>query len=270
MEKLTIILPVYNGMPWLPAAVESVLSQSVQDFKLIVSNDCSTDGTKEYLDSLTDPRIEVFDHPKNLGATDNWNFGLGKVQSQYCLLLCADDVLHEGALQDLLTAALNANPTVGLISGRRRVVGPDGSVIIKKIGIGPLLGFCTGSEAIRTIVKSGRNLVGEPSSTLFDANLARKVGGFRNNFKFCPDLDLWVRMLSVSDFVGLNRVICDFRLSSSSGSYKMAKIQQEQSTLFFKSLKKSYPFISRRDALLGLAKVRVASWIRRVLYRRIS
>jgi len=56
MTKLTILLPVYNGMPYLKGAEENILDQTFTDFEFLIINDGSTDGTKEYLDSLMNSR----------------------------------------------------------------------------------------------------------------------------------------------------------------------------------------------------------------------
>jgi glycosyltransferase involved in cell wall biosynthesis len=56
MEKVTITLPVYNGMPFVKDAVESVLGQTYRDFRFLIIDDGSRDGSREYLTSLKDPR----------------------------------------------------------------------------------------------------------------------------------------------------------------------------------------------------------------------
>jgi glycosyltransferase involved in cell wall biosynthesis len=84
-------MPTYNGMKFLPQAVESVLSQAFQDWELIISDDNSTDGTREFLSSLRDPRIQIHFQPKNLGIFGNLNFLFPKVKSEIVQILCQDD-----------------------------------------------------------------------------------------------------------------------------------------------------------------------------------
>ncbi len=62
---VSIVMAVYNSMPYLPAAVESILNQTFKDFEFIIINDCSTDGSAEYLNSLDDPRLVVVSQPSN-------------------------------------------------------------------------------------------------------------------------------------------------------------------------------------------------------------
>jgi len=68
MARITVLMPVYNGMPYIPQAVESVLSQSETDWELIISDNGSTDGTRDYLRTLTDPRIRVHYQDSNLAS----------------------------------------------------------------------------------------------------------------------------------------------------------------------------------------------------------
>jgi len=59
MPRISVLMPVYNGMPYIPEAVESVLAQDEQDWELLISDDGSTDGTRDYLDTVRDSRIKV-------------------------------------------------------------------------------------------------------------------------------------------------------------------------------------------------------------------
>jgi glycosyltransferase involved in cell wall biosynthesis len=59
MPRLSVLTTVYNGMPYLPKAVESILKQSFSDFDYIIVDDGSNDATPTYLASLTDPRVKV-------------------------------------------------------------------------------------------------------------------------------------------------------------------------------------------------------------------
>ena len=58
--KISVILPVYNGREYLIEAINSVLTQSIADFELIIINDGSTDGSAEIIEKLVDPRIRFF------------------------------------------------------------------------------------------------------------------------------------------------------------------------------------------------------------------
>jgi len=59
MADITVLMPVYNGMPYLPEAVESVLQQAHRNLTLLIVDDGSQDGSLRYLESVKDPRVAV-------------------------------------------------------------------------------------------------------------------------------------------------------------------------------------------------------------------
>lgn len=90
--KLSIVMPCYNGIKYIRLAVDSVLQQKNPDWTLLISDDGSTDGTREYLNQLSDSRIQVFLQPKNMGIFGNLNFLFSKVETPITQILCQDDV----------------------------------------------------------------------------------------------------------------------------------------------------------------------------------
>ena len=82
MTRLTVGMPVYNAMPYLPEAVESILGQTLRDFRFLIVNDGSTDSSKEYLDSIDDPRVTVI-HQENRGLGATLNRTLELCETEY-------------------------------------------------------------------------------------------------------------------------------------------------------------------------------------------
>ena len=70
--KYSIILPVRNGGEYVKACVNTILSQTLQDFNLLVLDNCSTDGTSEWLTSLQNEKIILFPADKPLTIEENW------------------------------------------------------------------------------------------------------------------------------------------------------------------------------------------------------
>src|SRR5262245_26499985 len=89
--KLTILIPVYNGMPYLRDAVQSLIDQTLRNWRCVVVNDGSTDGTREFIDSLGDDRFIVL-HQNNAGIAAAINRGLQHCHTPYIARLDADDV----------------------------------------------------------------------------------------------------------------------------------------------------------------------------------
>jgi glycosyltransferase involved in cell wall biosynthesis len=113
MTEVTVLMPVYNAMPFLPMAIESVLAQTFSAFELLIVDDGSTDGTCEYLDSLRDDRIRILKRThEGLGAT--LNAGLGLCNTEYIARMDGDDVIHPRRLEAQLEYLIQ-NPHVCMV-----------------------------------------------------------------------------------------------------------------------------------------------------------
>lgn len=94
-RKVSVAIPTFNRLELLKRAVESAQSQSYEDLEIIISDNASTDGTQEYLQALTDPRIKVLLNAENLGMVANWGRALNSATGTYFLLLSDDDAFAD-------------------------------------------------------------------------------------------------------------------------------------------------------------------------------
>ena len=92
--KYSIIIPAYNGRKYLPACISSVLSQNYSDYELIVSDDYSTDGTAEYIDTLKHPNIKVLHTPHKMSMTEHWEWVLVQACGEWLIFIGQDDGLQ--------------------------------------------------------------------------------------------------------------------------------------------------------------------------------
>lgn len=92
-EKIDILLATYNGEKYIKEQIDSILNQTYENLKLIISDDCSSDNTKSILQEYEkkDNRIELYIQEKNLGVVKNIEFLLNKVESPYYMLADQDD-----------------------------------------------------------------------------------------------------------------------------------------------------------------------------------
>lgn len=94
MKKIDILMATYNGERYLKEQIESILKQTYTNFRLIISDDCSTDNTKQILEEYRkkDSRIEVYYQTENLKNTRNFEFLLSKVENELYGLADQDDI----------------------------------------------------------------------------------------------------------------------------------------------------------------------------------
>ena len=94
MEQIDILLATYNGEKYLKEQLDSILSQTYSNFRLLISDDCSKDGTRKILEEYEkkDDRIKVFYQENNLGYVKNFEFLLKQVKNDIYALSDQDDV----------------------------------------------------------------------------------------------------------------------------------------------------------------------------------
>ena len=101
MEKVDILLATYNGEQYLREQLDSIMCQTYSNFRLIISDDCSSDSTKEILEEYVekDKRIIVFSQEKNLGVVKNFEFLLKRVENKYFMFSDQDDIWNENKIK---------------------------------------------------------------------------------------------------------------------------------------------------------------------------
>lgn len=111
---ISVIMPVYNGMPMIKASISSLLEQTYPTWECVIINDGSTDNAKEYLDSLTDPRFVVHHFDINQGRPQARQKGLELAQGEFIAMLDADDIYHPEKLA-VQVEVMNRHPEVYLV-----------------------------------------------------------------------------------------------------------------------------------------------------------
>jgi glycosyltransferase involved in cell wall biosynthesis len=123
---VSIGVPVFNAERFLPRALDSLLSQTLTDFELIISDNASTDGTpeicKEYL--RRDPRVRYIRQPVNIGAPRNWNLLVHEARGVFFKWASANDYCAPDMLEKCISK-MTADPGVVLCYGKTQFVDLD-------------------------------------------------------------------------------------------------------------------------------------------------
>ena len=112
MPKVSIMFPSYNHEKYVEAALSSIMSQTMQDFEVIASDDCSTDETAAIIESFRDERIHFHRFAKHVGPTENHKYCWEHCTGAYIALLNSDDVWLPNHLEDSVMY-LDAHPECG-------------------------------------------------------------------------------------------------------------------------------------------------------------
>jgi len=131
---LGIGLPVYNGEKYISETIESILNQTMKDFRLIISDNASTDRTEEICRSYTDidERIVYVRNPVNIGLVLNTAKAFEKSQPSKYFALIGDDDLWRPKFAKTLISMMENNPLASLAFSRSMFIDEDGHEIIYK------------------------------------------------------------------------------------------------------------------------------------------
>jgi glycosyltransferase involved in cell wall biosynthesis len=126
---VTIGLPVFNGEPYLAAALDSILAQTCEDFEIIISDNASTDATPRICAAYMakDSRIRYYRHERNLGASRNFNYVFELARGQYFKWASYDDLIAPTFLERCLEA-LERESTVVLAYSQTNNINEEGRV----------------------------------------------------------------------------------------------------------------------------------------------
>ena len=184
-KKVTVLMTVYNGMPYLREAVESTLDQTYQDFEFLIIDDASTDDSLDYLKSVKDDRIRIIKNENNLGQIISLNKGIDIAAGEYIARLDQDDVNLPKRLEQQIEYLTN-NSNVALICSFEHTINSNGVKILdwkKHIqNYGQFIG-----EIIL-----GQCPVWHPS-VMYKKDVVEKLGYYNNQYGQAGDYDLWVK-----------------------------------------------------------------------------
>jgi glycosyltransferase involved in cell wall biosynthesis len=122
---VSVIVPTFNRSAHLPAALDSILRQTVRDFELIVVDDGSRDDTPALLGAIADPRLRVVTHSANRGIAQARNSGLDAARGKYIAWLDSDDVSRLDRLARQVRF-LERHPNIALAGGCAGKIRADG------------------------------------------------------------------------------------------------------------------------------------------------
>jgi len=241
-------MPVYNALPYLAEAVESVLRQTYPHFELLIVNDGSRDGSLEYLRGLGDPRLRIISQ-ENRGLTATLNRMLEEARAPWLVRLDADDVACPERLA-LAACAIERQPAAGMFYSRASHYGHIRAIAAARSTEG------TPAE-LWELTRAGYLLAIAHSSVVLNVAKTRALGGYRFDLHI-EDLDLWWRMALRHGVVFIPQVTVQYRLNHDSVCINNLR-SLSANTLFAQYLLLSYlwglepqPYAAVIGALSGL------------------
>jgi GT2 family glycosyltransferase len=188
-EDVTVCLLTYNHVQLIESTLRSVMAQTLTRHEIIVSDDCSTDGTLECVAELaaSDSRIRLIKTPRNLGMAGNANFAVAHSSRPYIALLHHDDIYRDDLLEKWL-AVMQRHADVAYVFNAYAV--DQSSRIDSKL---PLDERVEGRWFLEQWLFPSWGCVVR-GTAMIRRSWWEKVDGMRLEFDLLADVDLWMRL----------------------------------------------------------------------------
>ena len=201
---LTVLMSVYNGMPYLVNAVESILNQSYDNFDFIIINDGSSDKSLEILQSYAknDKRIKLISH-ENKGLVAALNEGLAMINTPFIARMDDDDIALPTRLEKQMHY-LGNNDDCLLLGTKVIIIDTDGDEICE------MGDYFSHSDIDQGLLEKKGQLIYDPS-VIFRKSVVDQLGGYRKKYSYVPDLDLYLRISELGKIENLSEPLLKYR-----------------------------------------------------------
>lgn len=218
--QVSVVMGVYNAAPCLTECIDSILTQEGVVLELIVIDDGSSDGSAEIIDQYgeTDPRVRVI-HQENQGLSKALIRGCAMAAAPYIARQDADDRSRPGRLASQF-AMLEADPALAMVGSWTQYVGPGKEPLyVAERPADP-------EEATRQLLKHRQ---GPPAHgcVMFRRSAYEAAGGYREEFYYAQDVDLWFRMLERGQVAYVQKVLYEYQYHPASISGGRRPMQRQ-------------------------------------------
>lgn len=188
-EKISVCLLTYNHVEVIESTLITILDQTITGYEVIVSDDCSTDGTWERILELAaaDVRIKPVRTPHNMGMAGNSNFAVSRSDRPYIALLHHDDLYRQDLLEKwACVLARHADAAF--------VFNPYGVFESDFIYQEPMPGECIDGDWFLKNYLFPRWGCVVRGTAMIRREAWEQVGGMREQFGLLADIDMWMRL----------------------------------------------------------------------------
>lgn len=226
MTKVSVVIPAYNAMAYLPDAVQSVLMQTFTDFEVLIVNDGSSDNLVQWAKSITDKRVQLISQARQ-GVSVARNTGISKARGEYIAFLDADDLWQPTKLAKQVEF-LDSHSLVGLVSTWVTLIDEQGKFLsAAKLCFKP-------NNIWQQMLE--QCLISCGSVPMVRRSCFETVGLFEPSLQFGEDWEMWTRIAARYDFGLLEECLVSYRQHSKNASRRA----QEMTPDFHKLIEKMF------------------------------
>src|SRR6266481_1668634 len=195
MLSVDVVVPCYQYGRYLRECVTSVLEQDIQDLRVLIIDNASTDNSLEIAHKLAaeDFRVEVVAHSTNLGHHASFNEGVRWAASDFFVILCADDLLAPGCLRRAVSF-MQSNPDVHLVHGRyHSIYNHDPTPNLELHTPNTEWQIFSGKAVLEAFCQAGGRYPMGGGSVVVRTAVQKRVGFYRSELSNTDDVEMWMR-----------------------------------------------------------------------------
>lgn len=240
-ELISVVMPNYNtALPFLEDAVNSILTQTYSNFEFIIVDDCSTDESYAFLQSLMDPRIHLIRNAENMGVTASLNKGFCLAKGAYIARMDSDDISYPTRFERQL-AFMTENPDVIVCGTFAEEIGDSHSQRCNHI---------PDQKTYQCGVLFG-NVFGliHPTAFFRASELRKNHIRYDENIKTAQDYAMWATCCRYGQIANVEEILFQYRIHASQISSAKRGIQKE-CTMYTQKLQLKHLFPQITDEMV--------------------
>ncbi len=230
---VSVCIPTYNKARYLKKSLESIIDQTYDNLEIIVSDNVSTDNTKEIVKSFTDNRVKYRRNPTNIGCYNNCNECLKVAKGEFVSFYHSDDIYEPDIVEKEVELLQNHIDVVAVFALDRLV--NDNDKIIGKTNIPKELrgrNIYTFEEIFNAFLKHGNSFLICPTF-MVRRDVFEKVGLFREDtFNTAADIEMWLRIVEKFPIGILQQRLMKRRIGRTQGTYRYRYLRVERANFF--------------------------------------
>ena len=196
LENIDVIIPVYNGMPYVERTLMGAINQTHRPTKIIVVNDGSTDETLKSLEqikhSYPEANIQIITKP-NGGHSSATNIGIKASTSEFIALVDADDLWHPTKLEKQISVFKNStDPFLGVVYTDYVNIDPSDTLLpnYPTVKLDPTIR----GRVFENLLQRGNLIIGSNSAVLMKRQVFIDHGFFDEKLRCGEDWEMWIRI----------------------------------------------------------------------------
>ncbi len=231
--RVSVVVPVWNGMNYVREAVASVLAQEGPPFELLLVDDGSSDGIDGWAASVADPRFRFVKQPRNMGAPAALNRGIREARADLVCWLSHDDLFLPGKLARQVLF-MDAHPEFGASYTDSLTIDAAGAVTETFRSR-----WYPRAEFLYRILTEGNFING--STMMIRRAVFDRAGYFDESMKYVADGEAWFRMLQHTEFGHLPEVLVKYRWHPANQSHNLPAMRRYTRLAFTRLLELQPP-----------------------------